>query len=84
MSETIDRVIPKIALPLIALAAVLLIFTFVASTRSTGEQNNAYIRVNNCIVSKNAATRTQADIEECYKTVERETNTIIQRYDTSK
>lgn len=81
--KTTDKIIAKIALPVIGLAAGLLIFTFVASSKSTTEQNNAYIRVINCIVYYKPSTRTEADIEHCYKLVEGQTHVKLQRYDSS-
>ncbi len=84
MNKAIDKIIPKIALPVIAIAAVLLIVIMLQSSKDTGEQNNAYIRVINCIVSYNASTRTQEDIERCYVTVERDLNVKLQRYDSSQ
>lgn len=83
MNKAFDKLMPKIALPIIIAAAVLLIFAMVTSSKSTGEQNNAYIRVINCIVSYNASERTQDDIETCYLTVERDLNVKLQRYDSS-
>lgn len=83
MNKT-DRVMAKFALPLIALAGVLLIIAIASSTKTTSEQNNAYIRVINCIVSYPATSRTQDDVEGCYRTVEREMNTRLQRYDNSR
>jgi Skp family chaperone for outer membrane proteins len=73
----------KIGLPLIVLAGIVLILSFVASSKSTGEENNAYIRVINCIVSYPATQRTQTNIEECYKTVEDQMHVHLQRYDSS-
>lgn len=78
-----DKVMKKIALPIIALAAIVLILTMLASTKSQTSENNGYIRVINCIISIPATTRTQADIESCYKTVEQQVNVKLQRYDTS-
>lgn len=82
--KTTDRVIGKLALPLIAAAGFLLIFSFVVSTKTKNEENNAYIRVINCIVSENANSRVQSDIETCYQTVEHETGVKLQRYDSSQ
>lgn len=81
MNRALDKVMPQIALPVIAAAGILLIVLMIASAKGTNEQNNAYIRVINCIVSHNASTRTQDDIEACYVTVERDLNVRLQRYD---
>ena len=83
MQRAIDRVMPKIAIPIIAVAGLLIIVLMIDSTRGTNQENNAYIRVINCIVSHNASTRTQDDIENCYIEVERDLNTRLQRYDAS-
>lgn len=84
MTKIIDKVIPKIAMPIIILAAILLVFTIVSSSKETSEENNAYIRVINCIVSYPPSGREQNDIEQCYLTVERDLGTKLQRYDNSK
>lgn len=81
---TTDRVIGRIALPVIAAAGFLLIFSLIVASKNRNDENNAYIRVINCIVSYNASTRTQKEIESCYSTVERDTGTHLQRYDSSK
>jgi len=78
-----DKVIQKIALPLIAVAAALLIVVYIASVKDTSRENNGYIRVINCIVSFPASTRSQNDIENCYKTVESDLGIKLQRYDSS-
>ncbi len=83
MTKTLDRLMPKIALPIIIVAGTLLLFFLFVSAKNTGEQNNAYIRVINCIVSYNVDTRTQEQIENCYTTVERDLDTRLQRYDAS-
>ncbi len=83
LTRTADNILQKIALPVIAIAGIMLITAFVVSTKNTGEQNNAYIRVINCIVSYPATSRTQDDVEQCYKTVESELGVTLQRYDSS-
>lgn len=83
MNKALDKVMPTIALPVIVAAGLLLVILLIASTRGTSEQNNAYIRVINCIVSYNASERTQDDIENCYVTVERDLDVRLQRYDSS-
>jgi len=80
---TLDKVMPKVALPIIIFAAILLVVLMLASTNGTNEQNNAYIRVINCIVSYNASERSQDDIEKCCLTVESDLNVELQRYDNS-
>lgn len=60
----------KIA-PLVLLAAgTLLIFAIANSDNNTTTENNAYIRVSNCVLSIPATDRTQQDIEQCYQEVE--------------
>ena len=78
-----EKVIGKIALPVLAMAAALLIFVAVLSTQNTNKENNGYIRVINCVISIPAKVRTQADIEKCYKSVEKDLDIQLQRYDTS-
>ena len=80
---TLDKVMPKVALPIIIFAGLLLVFMMLSRGQTTNDQNNAYIRVINCIVSHNASTRTQEDIESCYIRVERDLRTTLQRYDSS-
>lgn len=81
--KTTDRVMSKIALPVIAVAAALLVLGIIIDSKGTTNENNAYIRVINCIVSHNASDRTQEDIENCYVTVERDLDIRLQRYDSS-
>lgn len=78
-----EKIIAKIALPTIAIAAALIIVLFVASARATNNESNAYIRVINCIISIPATERTQNDIENCYINVERDLDVELKRYDTS-
>lgn len=80
----LDRIINKIAIPVIVTAAIMIVAFMVASSKGTSEQNNAYIRVINCIVSYPATVRTQMDVEQCYVTVERDLNIKLQRYDSSR
>lgn len=79
---TMDKIIGKVALPLIMVAGVLLLVTIVLSTRSTSTENNGYIRVINCVISVPATTRTQADIEDCYQKVEKDLGIKLTRYDS--
>lgn len=81
--KTVNKIFPTIALPIIAVAGVLLIVLMLADTRGKNNENNAYIRVINCIVSYNASDRTQEQIENCYVTVEHDLNIKLQRYDSS-
>lgn len=80
---TSDKVIGKLALPVIALACGLLVLVFVLTIKSSTKENNAYIRVINCVISIPARTRTQEDIEQCYVVVEKDLDVKLQRYDTS-
>ena len=83
MKNTLNKIIPKIAIPVMIVAALLIVFVVVDGSRKTSEENNAYIRVINCIVSHNASGRTQTDIERCYLTVEGDLDIRLQRYDSS-
>lgn len=82
MNAIIEKVILKIALPVIALAAGVLIMFFLLDTRDTSKQNNGYVRVINCVISVPATVRTQQNIENCYEAVEKDLNITLQRYDT--
>lgn len=84
MTRTMDKIIPKIALPIIILAAILLIFNIISSSKQTGEENNAYIRVINCMVVAHAVNDNQSidkDVDLCYATVEADMNVKLKRYD---
>lgn len=78
-----DKIVGRLALPLIALAAILLILAEVSTAKNTTTDNNGYIRVINCVMSTPSTIRTQEDIEKCYKTVEKDLGIKLQRYDTS-
>lgn len=80
MSRT-DRVMTAFALPLLVVSGMVLIGMLIVGARNVTDDNNAYIRVINCIVSHNASERTQEDIESCYDTVERDTGIKLQRFD---
>lgn len=77
----VDKIMSKVALPIIALAGLLLVTFIVIDARSTTTENNGYIRVINCVISIPATVRTQDDIETCYDTVEKELGIKLQRYD---
>lgn len=81
--KTTDRVMGKIAIPVIMVAGLLLIAAMISSARGTSKENNAYIRVINCIVSHNVGGRTQEDIKRCYMTVENDLQIDLKRYDSS-
>lgn len=83
ITQTTEKVISKIAIPVIIAAGMLLITALVLTSQGTTNQNNAYIRVINCIVSYNANERKQSDIDNCYKTLERDLGITLQRYDSS-
>lgn len=57
------------------------LFIFSSHSRDVNAENNAYIRVIDCIISKNAVNRSQEDIETCYQSVERDTQVHLKRYD---
>ena len=79
----LDSVMSRIALPTIALAGVVLISFFVISIGDATRDNNAYIRVTNCIISSPSESRTQTSIESCYQNVEKSLELKLERYDTS-
>lgn len=81
--KVLDKVIAKTALPILAVAGVILTLFFVISINGATQQNNGYIRVINCVISIPATKRTQTDIEHCYTTVEQNLGIHLQRYDTS-
>lgn len=56
------------------------IYNSTLTSRRNGKTNNAYIRVINCILSKNAAGRVQQDIEDCYIRVEKDQKIKLDRY----
>lgn len=78
-----DKVFQTIAPTVIMLAVVLLIIPIVLQSKITSRENNAYIRVINCVLSYTANERTTNDIENCYTTIENQLNTRLQRYDNS-
>lgn len=80
--KNLDKVIAKVAIPTLAVAAVLLVLLITVSARDFSKSNNGYIRVINCVISTPANIRTQADIENCYTTVEKDLGIHLQRYDT--
>lgn len=81
--KTIDKMFAKFALPIIIIAAALLIITITLTIQDTSKDNNGYIRVINCVISTPADARTQIEIENCYSTVETDLGIKLQRYDTS-
>lgn len=83
ITEKADKLMLRIAIPTIASAGILIVVALILGTQNTSSENNAYLRVVNCIVSHNAKERQQVDIEECYVTVENELNIKLQRYDSS-
>jgi hypothetical protein len=79
----IDHFFQKIALPVIFIASVLVLFLVSSSANNTSAENNAYVRVINCIISINAVDREQGDIENCYQVVEKDLGVTLKRYDNS-
>ncbi len=79
----LDHFFQKIALPIIFIASVLVLFMVSSSANNTSAENNAYVRVINCIISINAVDREQGDIETCYQVVEKDLNVKLKRYDNS-
>lgn len=78
--DVADKIIPKIAIPLIVFAGMLVITLTVNEQTEVGNNTNAYIRVIECIVSQDTTTHNQADVENCYTTVEKNFNIKLQRY----
>lgn len=81
--RNVDKFVGKVALPIIAIIGILLVAIFFIAIKGSTQENNGYIRVINCVISIPAKTRTQDDIEQCYRTVEKDIGVKLQRYDTS-
>ena len=79
----VDKFFQKLAIPVILAAGVLVFYFMISSDINTGEENNAYVRVINCIISINAVDRKQGDIENCYIAVEKDLNVKLKQYDNS-
>lgn len=80
----IERMLSKIALPIIGVALVLLVIMLVRlnQTSRSVEETSAYTRVSNCIVAKVAEPPTvQDEVEQCYVQVEKDTGVTLQRFD---
>lgn len=67
----------------IILFSLAAIYVRITTNHSTGLQNNAYIRVTNCILSTPPATRGKVEIDSCYTTVEHDLNIKLQRYNNT-
>lgn len=81
-----EKIIQKLALPLIVIAAVFIMLAFVFMTKSKVDENNGYVRVINCIIVLHSEHDTQPvanDIENCYVQVEQQMHIKLQRYDTN-
>jgi hypothetical protein len=79
-----EGIFMKVAPWLIAVAAVVLIFTLfqVSKTGQSAQETSAYTRVSNCIVAKSANPEfTQDEIERCYVQVEKDTGVSLIRFD---
>jgi hypothetical protein len=75
---------PKIinSLPFfVIICGLFIIYSAVVKNRHVGKENTAYVRVLNCIISKNAVGRTQKDIEHCYQVIQGEFHVPLTRYD---
>lgn len=68
-------------LTVVAIVGIGAAITLILTSKSVTKENNAYMRVINCIISKNAVGRTQGQIEECYIRVEKDLNIELKRYD---
>lgn len=60
---------------------MVVLFMAASKNSSDAKENTAYVRVINCIISKNANQRTQTDIEKCYSVIERDFGLKLVRYD---
>ena len=56
------------------------IYSATLVNRERTEQNEAYVRVTNCILSTPPAQRGQNDINHCYEKVEKDFGVKLQRY----
>lgn len=83
MGKVVDNLFQKIAIPVIVFAGVLILFFTISNNANTSSENNAYVRVINCIISFTPDNRTRAEIEACYVTVENDLNVTLKRYDSS-
>lgn len=81
--KTLDKVMAKIGIPIIIVAAAFFMILSVESSRDISRENNGYVRVIDCVISTPGTVRTKEDIENCYKKVEKELGIKLQRYDTS-
>jgi hypothetical protein len=66
---------------LVIIIGLAVLYRTTLDNRAIGRTNTAYVRVLDCIISKNAVGRSQEDIEHCYDVIEREFNTNLTRYD---
>lgn len=85
--NTLDKIVQKAAIPLIALAGVILILAMISTAQNTNKENNAYIRVINYVVTLHSTHDSMplaADIENCYAQVEQELDIKLKRYDSIK
>jgi hypothetical protein len=57
------------------------VLIFNTNAKEVSRENNAYIRGVACILSINAAGRSQNDIERCWRAVQKETGIPVRRYD---
>jgi hypothetical protein len=58
-----------------------ILYATTLKNRSIGRNNTAYVRVQNCILSIPATSRTEENIDHCYSVIEREFQTKLTRYD---
>lgn len=66
---------------IIIIAGILFLYITIITNRKNGLVSSAYTRVTNCVISKNATSRSQGDIEKCYSVIENEFNLKLKRYD---
>ena len=66
---------------IIIFLGIFVLIVFTSSSNNLSKENNGYTRVINCVISKNAVSRSQGDIENCYQKVESDLEIKLHRYD---
>lgn len=77
MKKLLLNILPFVVI----IAGLFLIYISLLSSKGRSKQTNALIRVTACIISKNAKSRAQSDIEKCYQVVQQDTGVTLPRYD---
>jgi hypothetical protein len=79
LQEGYDSILPGLIIAAGFFLTYVLIFN--TNAKEVSRENNAYIRGVACILSINAAGRSQNDIERCWRAVQKETGIPVRRYD---